>query len=99
MKYNAFCVISDGVNNKMGSLFSPYEFFYAWRKVNNSDEPKDGIDSLFTMVRGLFDKTRLVDVISNFIFFPYTAKVMKNSSADTRSTMPQKNYSKILQKI
>lgn len=74
LKYNAFCVISDGVNNKMGSLFSPYEFFYAWRKVNNSDEPKDGIDSLFTMVRGLFDKTRLVDVISNFIFFPDSAK-------------------------
>jgi type I restriction enzyme, R subunit len=74
LKYNAFCVISDGVNNKMGSLFSPYEFFYAWRKVNNSDEPKDGIDSLFTMVRGLFDKARLIDVITNFIFFPDTAK-------------------------
>jgi type I restriction enzyme R subunit len=74
LRYNAFCVISDGVNNKMGSLFSPYEFFYAWRKVNNTDEPKDGIDSLFTMVRGLFDKARLIDVISNFIFFPDTAK-------------------------
>ena len=74
LKYNAFCVISDGVNNKMGSLFSPYEFFYAWRKVNNSDEPKDGIDSLFTMVQGLFDKARLIDVITNFIFFPDTAK-------------------------
>ncbi|MFQ5458637.1 MAG: hypothetical protein ACE5FC_09345, partial [Myxococcota bacterium] len=32
-KYNALCVISDGVNNKMGSFFAPYEFFYAWRKV------------------------------------------------------------------
>ena len=32
-KYNAFVVISDGVNNKIGSLFSPYEYFYAWRKV------------------------------------------------------------------
>jgi len=74
LKYNAFCVISDGVNNKMGSLFSPYEFYYAWRKVHNSDEPSDGINSLFTMVRGLFDKTRLVDVISNFIFFPDSAK-------------------------
>ena len=31
-KYNAFVVISDGVNNKYGSLFSPYDFFYAWRK-------------------------------------------------------------------
>jgi type I restriction enzyme R subunit len=74
LKYNAFCVISDGVNNKMGSLFAPYEFYYAWRKVHNSDEPSDGINSLFTMVRGLFDKARLVDVISNFIFFPDSAK-------------------------
>ena len=74
LKYNAFCVISDGVNNKMGSLFAPYEFFYAWRKVNNSDEPSDGINSLFTMVRGLFDKSRLIDVITNFIFFPDSAK-------------------------
>lgn len=32
-KYNAFCVISDGVNNKAGSFFAPYEFFYAWRKI------------------------------------------------------------------
>jgi type I restriction enzyme R subunit len=74
LKYNAFCVISDGVNSKMGSIFSPYEFFYAWRKVNNSDEPREGIDSLFSMIRGLFDKNRLVDVISNFIFFPDTSK-------------------------
>jgi type I restriction enzyme R subunit len=75
LKYNAFCVISDGINNKMGSLFSPYEFYYAWRKVNNADEPSDGINSLFTMVRGLFDKNRLIDVISNFIFFPDSSKI------------------------
>ena len=73
-KYNAFCVISDGVNNKMGSLFSPYDFFYAWRKVNNLDKPSDGIDTLFTMVNGLFNKERLLDVIKNFIFFPDTTK-------------------------
>lgn len=30
-KYNAFVVISDGANNKYGSFFSPYDFFYAWR--------------------------------------------------------------------
>lgn len=74
LKYNAFCVISDGVNSKMGSMFSPYEYFYAWRKVHNSDQPSDGINSLFTIVRGLFDKSRVIDVISNFIFFPDTAK-------------------------
>ncbi len=74
LKYNAFCVISDGVNNKMGSLFSPYDFFYAWRKVNNTDEPSDGIDSLHTLIKGLFDKNRLLDVIHNFIYFPDTSK-------------------------
>ena len=73
-KYNAFCVISDGVNNKMGSLFAPYDFFYAWRKVEDGDEPAEGIDSLFTMIKGLFDKKRLLDVIHNFIYFPDTPK-------------------------
>ena len=31
-KYNAFLVISDGVNSKAGSFFAPYEFFYSWRQ-------------------------------------------------------------------
>jgi len=75
LKYNALCVISDGVNNKMGSLFSPYEFFYTWRKINGSEMiEKDGINSLFTMVKGLFNKHRLRDVIRNFIFFPDSSK-------------------------
>lgn len=75
LKYNALCVISDGVNNKMGSLFAPYEFFYAWRKIDGSEQvDKDGIDSLFTMIKGLFNKHRLRDVIHNFIFFPDSSK-------------------------
>lgn len=75
LKYNAFCIISDGANNKMGSLFAPYEFFYAWRKVTGDEKlEKDGIDSLFTMVQGMFDKHRLRDVIRNFIYFPDTSK-------------------------
>ncbi|WP_026959311.1 type I restriction endonuclease subunit R [Aliagarivorans taiwanensis] len=73
--FNAFCVISDGVNNKMGSLFAPYEFYYAWRKVTGDESvEKDGIDSLFTMLSGLFDKTRLRLVMRDFIFFPDTSK-------------------------
>ena len=52
-RYNAFVVISDGVNNKYGTLFSDYEFFYAWRKVERTDKANDGIDSLHTMMHGL----------------------------------------------
>lgn len=73
-KYNAFVVISDGVNNKFGSLFTGYDFFYAWRKVEQHDKSTDGINSLYTMVRGLFRKDRLLEVIHNFIFLPDTPK-------------------------
>ena len=71
MKYNALCVISDGVNSKMGSLFARYEFFATWRKVRG-DEPvaATGIDSLHTMINGLFEERRLLQVLRHFIFFP-----------------------------
>lgn len=74
-KYNAFCVISDGVNSKVGSFFAPYEFFYAWRKTDGGDLiEKDGIDSLYSMIKGLFNPTRLCDVIRNFIYLPDTSR-------------------------
>ena len=69
-KYNAFIVISDGANNKYGSFFSPYDFFYAWRKINSEDKELDGISSLVTMVKGLFPKDRLLAVMKDFVYFP-----------------------------
>lgn len=69
-KYNAFVVISDGANSKYGSLFTPYEFFYAWRKVHDDDKEMEGINSLFAMIDGLFAQDRLLAVIKNFIYFP-----------------------------
>ena len=73
-KYNALCIISDGVNSKMGSFFAPYEFYYSWRKVTGDEKlEKDGIDSLLIMISGLFDKARLLDVIRNFIYVPDTS--------------------------
>jgi len=72
-KYNALCVISDGVNNKAGSIFTTYDNFYAWRKIEITDTPVDGIDSLYTLSKGLFNKQRLLDVVSNFIYFPDTS--------------------------
>lgn len=75
LKYNVMSVISDGVNTKMGSMFAPYEFFYAWRKVTGDEAiERDGIDSLMTMIKGLFDRDRLRQVIRHFIYFPDTSK-------------------------
>lgn len=73
-KYNAFCVISDGINNKAGSFFAPYEFYYAWRRVAGLAKDVDGIDSMFTLVEGMFQKERLRDIIRNFIYIPDTNK-------------------------
>jgi len=73
-KYNAFVVISDGVNNKYGSLFADYDYFYAWRKVADDDIDVDGINSLYSLVKGLFRKDRLLDVIQNFVYFPDNSK-------------------------
>ena len=73
-RYNAFVVISDGVNNKYGTLFTPYEFFYAWRKAESKDRAGDGIDSLHTMMQGLFRKERLLSVMKDFVFFPDNSK-------------------------
>ncbi|MFA6589485.1 MAG: HsdR family type I site-specific deoxyribonuclease, partial [Bacteroidales bacterium] len=69
-KYNTFCIISDGVNNKAGSFFASYDFFYAWRRVAGLAKDVDGIDSMFTLVQGMFNKSRLRDIIRNFIYIP-----------------------------
>ncbi len=78
-KYNAFCVISDGVNNKAGSFFAPYEFFYAWRAESDRQlfqegNEKDGFSSMLTMIKGMFNKVTLRDVIHNFIYVPDTSR-------------------------
>ena len=73
-KYNAFCVISDGVNTKSGSFFAPYEFFYAWRKIEGMPNEVDGIDAMFTLIQGMFNRKRLRDIIQNFIYLPDSSK-------------------------
>jgi type I restriction enzyme, R subunit len=73
-KYNAFCVISDGVNNKAGSFFAPYDFYYGWRRVAGAAKAVDGIDSMMTLVQGMLNKNRLLDIIRNFIYIPDTSR-------------------------
>ena len=75
IKYNAFCVISDGVNNKAGTLFSPYEFYYGWNKITG-DEKKalTGIETTTSIVHGMLNQNRLIDILHHFILFPDNSK-------------------------
>lgn len=59
MKYCFLSVISDGANTKMGSIFTPYPYYYAWNKANDKDKVSNGVSSLFTMIEGAFAKDRV----------------------------------------
>lgn len=75
MKYNVFCIISDGVNNKAGTIFSPYEFYYSWSKITGDEEKAlEGIDTTTSMIYGMLDRGRLVDIIHHFVLFPDNSK-------------------------
>jgi type I restriction enzyme R subunit len=72
LKYCFLSMITDGANTKTGSIFTSYEYYYAWNKVNYGDEVKDGISSLFTMIKGSFAKERILAILRDFICYPDT---------------------------
>ena len=72
---SGFWWLTDGVNNKAGSFFAPYEFFYAWRSEPDRQKiEQDGISSLYTLIGGMLNTTTLRDIIRNFIFLPDSSK-------------------------
>lgn len=77
LRYNFLAVISDGANTKLGTIFSPYENFYSWNKINDSEKVSSGINSLFTCIKGAFAKQRILQILRDFIFYPDTSN--KNS--------------------
>lgn len=70
LKYCCVAAISDGANNRIGSVFTPYPYFYAWNKVNSEDKVSNGISSLLTMVEGAFAPDRFLSIVRDFVFFP-----------------------------
>lgn len=74
LKYCCLAVVSDGANTKLGTIFTPYEYFYAWNKASDEDKVSNGISSLFTMVEGAFSKQRLTAIIRDFVFYPDDSK-------------------------
>lgn len=74
LKFNFLSVITDGANTKMGTVFTPYEYYYSWNKINDHEKTKDGIGSLFTMIKGAFAKDRIIRILSDYIFYPDDSK-------------------------
>ena len=64
---NAFVVLSNAWETKVGASLAPWERFGEWKRIDDESEP--GIVSLETAIRGLFEPTRLLDVVENFIAY------------------------------
>ncbi|WP_446809701.1 type I restriction endonuclease subunit R [Methylomonas sp. 2BW1-5-20] len=63
---NAFVVLSNGIDSKVGTLTSPYKFFMDWKRIEEDDE---GVVSLDTLLRGTCAPHRLLDLFENFLLF------------------------------
>lgn len=74
MKYCFLSVISDGANTRLGSIFTPYEYYYSWNKANEKDSVANGISSLFTMITGAFAQDRVLNLLRDFVFYPDDSK-------------------------
>lgn len=59
---------------KLGSIFTPYEYYYAWNKANDKDTVANGISSLMTMIKGAFAKDRVLKLLRDFVFYPDDSK-------------------------
>ena len=64
---NAFVILSNGADTRVGSTFAGWEFFNEWKRIN--DEGEEGVVSLETAIRGLGAKDRLLDLVENFIVY------------------------------
>lgn len=73
--FNQICVLSNGLQTKIGAWNAGYEFFFEWLRV---DDEKEKINreqiaahglSIINLIDGIFRKERLLDYIENFIFF------------------------------
>jgi len=65
--YNAFIILSNGSQTRVGSITSGWEHFAEWKKIN--DEGETGVVSLETVLRGTCERARLLDIVENFILY------------------------------
>lgn len=62
--------ISDGVKTRLGTVRTPYEHFYAWRRVNDNDAISTlPFDETKTMIKGVYSPTRFLEIFRDYIYF------------------------------
>ena len=73
LRYCPLSCISDATanNTRLGTTYTPYEHYYAWKKVNNEDpSAQKGIDQVRTIVKGVYEPVRFLEVLRDYVYFP-----------------------------
>jgi type I restriction enzyme R subunit len=69
---NALLVTSDGIAARVGSLSADLERFMPWRTTDGTDVAPKGAPELSTLIEGVFEHRRLLDLLSHFTVFGET---------------------------
>lgn len=84
--YNAFCILTDGVNAKAGTITSNLERFMNWRSIDGKTVvPLDDFQ-YEVLIRGMLDKNRLLDIVQNFILFQESSEAEYDASGNKIGT-------------
>jgi type I restriction enzyme R subunit len=80
--YNALCVLSDGLDARVGSVSSGYSRFVAWKSSDGKNEASRLERQLETTIKGMLTRETLLDLIQNFIAFE-TSKIRDSETGQT----------------
>lgn len=70
LHYCPLACISDGVKTRLGTVRTPYEHFYAWRRVNDSDIVSTlPFEETQTMIKGVYSPERFLEIFRDYIYF------------------------------
>lgn len=67
--YNQALIISDGHSARIGTITSPFEWFMRWRSIDGKVVAPRSQNELKVLVKSVFEKERLLDLLTNFIVF------------------------------
>jgi len=67
--YNSFNVISDGLHAKAGTITSDEDRYMTWRTTDGKEIAPTTIPQLETLIKGMFDKKRFLDIIKQYVLF------------------------------
>ena len=73
--YNAFCVISDGLEAKAGTISSAFSRFQTWKTIDGQKESSAHVSQLEVLIKGMLNKATLLDLIRNFIVYEKDKKI------------------------